>query len=270
MDHLTAGKTLMGFITLVVLGAGAALTPDYGIARDTSAAQRAELVSEYREQLSFVRQEIQTIRQDLEWLSMRIQRMKTMNRYIPEKMQDSVAFKKEKIKSLSRLEDKYKELLTRKGGTTGFAMPTGDAADTKLAQEILKSGLGDWLEVIPMDPHCRIENRLPILFSSASARVAKQYHSFLGKLARLLKGYNVKVVIDGFADTDPIRTDKYPSNFELGAARAANVARILIKSGLRPSVIKIGSTGRYRPRQEKVSERKAFERNVRISVIFLS
>lgn len=268
MVFLNARKLMWGLAALAVLLAGFALKPDRGNSLETGGGTRKELVEEYRDQLTFVREEIHKIREDLEWLSLRIKRMKTMNRFVPEKMHDSVEFKKGKIKSLNQLKEKYEKLLSQKDAGMDAGIPVSALHDRELAEKIRKSGLTDWLEVIPMDPYFRIETRLPILFSSASATVARQYHPFLNKFARLLKGYDVRVVVDGYADMDPINSKKYPSNFELGATRAANVARILMKGGVSPSYVKIGSTGQYRLNAKKTSERKAFERQVRIAVIF--
>ena len=89
---------------------------------------------------------------------------------------------------------------------------------------VKKAGLEDWVEVMESDGSCaKINNTLPILFSSGSAALAKEYKSFLRKLARFLKPYDVKIYVNGYADPDPIHTKKYPSNLELGASRAANV-----------------------------------------------
>ncbi|MCP4116855.1 MAG: OmpA family protein [Desulfobacteraceae bacterium] len=138
----------------------------------------------------------------------------------------------------------------------------------ELARAVRKAGLQDWVEVVGDGTCVRIENQLPILFASGKANLVKEYKSFLRKLARFLKPYDVRVVVDGYADSDPIRTARYPSNFELGATRAANIVHELVKNGLKPSVFKIASTGEYRFQAKKSSKRKLLERRAQVSVIF--
>jgi flagellar motor protein MotB len=84
------------------------------------------------------------------------------------------------------------------------------------------------------------KNRLPILFASgsANAKVAKEYKTFLKNLLVLVKSHDIIVVVEEYADTDPIHSKKYRSNFELGATRAANVAYILIKMVLNHLLLK--------------------------------
>ncbi len=133
---------------------------------------------------------------------------------------------------------------------------------------VKKAGLEDWVEVNGDDTCLRIETTLPILFSSGSAKVSKEYQSFFKKLAFFLKPYDVKVLVNGYADTLPIHTKKYPSNFELGATRAANIIHELVKQGLKPSIFKIETTGEYRFAAKEPSKQKSFQRRAQVTVIF--
>jgi flagellar motor protein MotB len=98
--------------------------------------------------------------------------------------------------------------------------------------------------------------------------VAKEYQPFLKKLASFLKPYDVKILVNGYADTVPIKSNQYPSNFELGAARAANIVHQLVNQGLKPSIFKIETTGEYRFAAKEPSQQKSFERRARVTVIF--
>ena len=133
---------------------------------------------------------------------------------------------------------------------------------------VQKAGLGDWVEVNGDDTCLRIETTLPILFSSGSAKVSKEYQDFFKKLASFLKPYDVKVLVNGYADILPIKTKQYPSNFELGATRAANIIHELVKQGLKPSIFKIETTGEYRFAAKEPSQQKSFQRRANVTVIF--
>ncbi|MBI9092169.1 MAG: OmpA family protein [Desulfobacterium sp.] len=150
---------------------------------------------------------------------------------------------------------------------------SGGATGAKIGYEelrgaIKKAGLQDWVDVVGDGTCVRIENQLPILFASGKANLVNEYKVFLKKFARFLKPYDVRIHVDGYADTDPIHTARYPSNFELGATRAANIVHELVRNGLKPSVFKIGSTGEHRFYANKTSKRKLLERRAQVSVIF--
>lgn len=68
--------------------------------------------------------------------------------------------------------------------------------------------------------------------------------------------------IDGFTDTDRIKTDKYQTNYHLGFERAYAVGQYLIKQGIDRSEISYGSFGPYQPKSTKDESRR-----VEISVI---
>ncbi len=78
----------------------------------------------------------------------------------------------------------------------------------------------------------------------------------------------MKILVNGYADTVPIKNKKYPSNFELGATRAANIVHHLVGHGLKPSIFKIESTGKYRFASKGMSKQKTLERRAEVTVIF--
>ena len=245
--------------------------------KDFKALQlKSESSEELKGTINFIHSEINKIKKDLKWLSSKIKKMEACKQFVPEKMYKSIKFKKTKIQALTRLKKKHEVLLEKKG----VQEPQKKIRITKtktamkqtcngifLEKKIKQFGLADWLELVKSKNTLRIENRLPILFASASASIAKEYKAFLKNLSSVLKGCNMRIFVDGYADIDPINTKKYPSNFELGAARAANVVHALVKNGISPSVFKIGSTGRYRFAEHKASEWKALERHVNIAIV---
>ncbi|MDA3791499.1 MAG: OmpA family protein [Desulfobacula sp.] len=234
---------------------------------------QAIIIQNYQDQITFIGSEIIKIQQDAEWLSLKVKKMEDFTQFVPQRLYDSIVFKKSKIQSLEKLKQRY-ETLVKSTDLNPGGKQTKDhrnsGFETNLRKKILGLGLEDWLELIPDDTPLCLENRLPMLFSSGSAAIAKGYKPFIKKLATLIKGYDVRIVINGYADTDPIRTKQYPSNFELGAARASSVAHALIQYGIKPSVFKIGSTGEYRFDSHKASEWKNLQRHVNISIFFIS
>ena len=73
----------------------------------------------------------------------------------------------------------------------------------------------------------RIQLAANKLFSSSSAELDASSTKALDAVGKLLKESNRKLIIEGHTDDEPIRTEKYPSNWELSAARATKIVRYL-------------------------------------------
>jgi flagellar motor protein MotB len=159
-------------------------------------------------------------------------------------------------------------VLKKKSLPKPISIQSNTIKKSKIEAAVKRADLDDWVVVNGDDTCLRIETTLPILFSSGSAKVAKEYQPFLKKLASFLKPYDVKILVNGYADTVPIKSNQYPSNFELGAARAANIVHQLVNQGLKPSIFKIETTGEYRFAAKEPSQQKSFERRARVTVIF--
>lgn len=68
------------------------------------------------------------------------------------------------------------------------------------------------------------------------------------RIAVILRDTNNPVLVEGYTDNQFISTDKYPSNWELSAARAAGIVRILQLNGVNPSRMTAAGYGEYAPR----------------------
>lgn len=73
-----------------------------------------------------------------------------------------------------------------------------------------------------------------VLFPAGKARMTFAGKKTMNQVFDLLKQFNYDVKIEGHTDSSPIRTEKFPSNWELSASRAADVARMLVESGFPP------------------------------------
>ncbi|MRR38016.1 chemotaxis protein MotB, partial [bacterium] len=90
-----------------------------------------------------------------------------------------------------------------------------------------------------------------ILFDSGKAEVKQGGTEVLAKVVDILKGVQDKMIrIEGHTDNVPIvgnLTRRFPTNWELSAARAINVARYLQAQGIDPAVLAAVANGEYRP-----------------------
>jgi len=96
--------------------------------------------------------------------------------------------------------------------------------------------------------------RLPadITFAPGSAKITNSDTLlFLKRIALIIKEYlpkNVEVQVKGYTDnTPPPPTSPYNDNWELSAARALSVLKILIKDGVNPKRLSAAAYGEYHP-----------------------
>jgi chemotaxis protein MotB len=86
-----------------------------------------------------------------------------------------------------------------------------------------------------------------LLFPEGSAQLSQQGKEALLKLVPTLKGLkDTRIVVAGYTDNLPILPayrDRYPTNWELGAARSAEVVRFLQAEGVNPDLMAAESYG---------------------------
>lgn len=106
-----------------------------------------------------------------------------------------------------------------------------------------------------------------VLFSSGSARLSAKGQETIKKVSQLLVNIeDKKFQVEGHTDNVPIRSAKYPSNWELASARALNVVKMMESSGMPPHRLSAASYGPNRPVQ-KNDTREGKQANRRIEVV---
>lgn len=105
------------------------------------------------------------------------------------------------------------------------------------------------------------------LFASGSGALETRALPMLRHLGEITQSIDVKSVVSGHADNQPISTPQFASNWELSAARAAGVARHLVEFGQDPEMIRVESFGEFKPVDgNDTAEGRA--RNRRVEVFF--
>jgi chemotaxis protein MotB len=102
----------------------------------------------------------------------------------------------------------------------------------------------------------RLAINLPqdILFESGSATLGRDGRTTLTQVARVLADIPDRTFqIEGHTDNVPIATARFPSNWELSAARALSVVHLLQEQGVAPERVSGAAFGEYQP----VSENEA-------------
>lgn len=85
-------------------------------------------------------------------------------------------------------------------------------------------------------------------FGAGEAELRGEAEAVLRTVAAFLKGTGRHIMIEGHTDNTPIRTSRYPSNWELSTARATTVVRWLIERyNFQPRRLSAAGYGEYYP-----------------------
>lgn len=95
--------------------------------------------------------------------------------------------------------------------------------------------LGDDIDIILNDKSVSFRINSEILFGSGDAQLSLGGLEVLQRLAHTLKDSPHTVTIEGHTDSVPIRSVRFPSNWELSSARAGSVVRYLEANGIASS-----------------------------------
>jgi chemotaxis protein MotB len=107
-----------------------------------------------------------------------------------------------------------------------------------------------------------------VLFPSGSATVSKAGKETLWKVADAFKDVKSRLIrVEGHTDNVPIKTERFPSNWELSSARAIAVVRILQDRGVEPTLLGAAGYASYQPvAPNDTAEGRAQNRRIEISL----
>jgi chemotaxis protein MotB len=153
-----------------------------------------------------------------------------------------------------------------------FQSQQGDSELGKIAHsvsqamaELIEMGV---INVRRRDNWVEIEIKNSILFKSGSAKLKTSVIPVLKDLASLLARFPNTIKIEGYTDSDKIATDRYPSNWELSAARAASIVRVFELANMLPERMSVVGYGETRPvADNSTAEGKAENRRVVIMIM---
>ncbi|MBK7543564.1 MAG: flagellar motor protein MotD [Candidatus Competibacteraceae bacterium] len=113
-----------------------------------------------------------------------------------------------------------------------------------------------------------VEIKNSILFASGSAIANPEALPSLALIAEVLREIPNRIQVEGFTDNRPISTPAYPSNWELSAARAANVVSVMMKNGVRPERMSAIGYGEYQPIADNRTEQGRLQ-NRRVVLVIM-
>ncbi|MGH8136689.1 MAG: flagellar motor protein MotD [Steroidobacteraceae bacterium] len=114
-----------------------------------------------------------------------------------------------------------------------------------------------------------VEMRTDILFPSGSARLSDTAVDIIQRLGSVLAPFPNPIRVEGHTDNKPIKTAVFYSNWELSAARAGSVVRVLSSHGVAPDRLAVIGYGEQRPMQTNGTS-EGRNANRRVVVVILS
>ncbi len=136
-----------------------------------------------------------------------------------------------------------------------LALRSGELAEVRRIRAALYERLRTEIEngqvrLREMRDGLSVELSQEILFPSGSAQVESQGRAVVREVAAELAHNQYRIIVNGHTDDRLIGSrlvERYPSNWELGAARASSVVRLLQKAGLDGRRLVVSSHASQRP-----------------------
>lgn len=107
-----------------------------------------------------------------------------------------------------------------------------------------------------------------VLFPKSCADLYPESKMILTDLSAVFTELGNPIRIEGHTDNLPIKTERFPSNWELSTARATNVLRFLIKEGVAGEQLSAVGYGEFRPVVANDSEENR-KKNRRVDIVLL-
>ncbi len=107
-----------------------------------------------------------------------------------------------------------------------------------------------------------------ILFDSGQANLKPAAQPTLTAVAAFIVGHpELSLEVQGHTDDRPIKSSRYPSNWELSADRAVQVAKVLVQMGADPVKIATKGLGEFHPVAPNTGDEGRFK-NRRVEISF--
>ncbi|SDG08566.1 chemotaxis protein MotB [Onishia taeanensis] len=146
------------------------------------------------------------------------------------------------------------------------ARDLSEAIDSQLADaKVLPSLEGVEVSSVSEGINLRIQDRL--VFESAAADLTEIGEDVVNRLVNIIQRYDGTVSVEGHTDSRDIDTERFPSNWELSAARATAILRQLQAAGVDAKRLRAIGYGDTRPLESNdTSEGRSANRRVEVIV----
>jgi chemotaxis protein MotB len=146
-----------------------------------------------------------------------------------------------------------------------------DAAQ-RIKEAVKKEGLEDAVKVKVTESGIAVKLSDPIGFDLGESEIKPELIPTLKNICEIVNSLpTTQIRVEGHTDDLPIRSYKFPSNWELSSSRALNVVKFMASDGrIEPSRLSAIGYGEYRPLVPNTSdENRKMNRRIEIFVDYL-
>jgi chemotaxis protein MotB len=245
------------FAYIVILSFTGACVPG------TAMKENQNKINELEKQLVSVSEENKKLIENIENKNTEIEACKTINQNLTQNLQ-KLSGQSQKLKEDI---DKQKSVLQLQDQVIKLLDDTKQSIESSLKDQISAMDI----EIKQSDAQLKVVLLDQVLFDSGSVEIKKEGKKMLLVLAETLrKNKTTQIVVNGHTDNippGPSLRKRFPSNWELSAARAAAVVRFLQhEGGLAPEQLSLKAYGSYTPVASNQTE-KGRTQNRRIEII---
>ena len=153
------------------------------------------------------------------------------------------------------------------GSPNNPSVMENSAALMRLQRRLREEGLSGVVEAEESERGISLRIREAVLFPSGSAQLLPEGLPVLSRIGQISGEFTQALAIEGHTDNRPISTTRFPSNWELSAARATAVLQHLARSEAAPESMSIAGYADTRPVASNDSA-EGRARNRRVEFIF--
>jgi len=135
-----------------------------------------------------------------------------------------------------------------------------------IKQSIDQNSLNQQIKLQAINDFTSMEIQSRVLFKSGASELSLSGEALLEKLVPVLKSSEGLIFIEGHTDDRPIKSEEFPSNWDLASARATEVLQFFVAEGLskqRFRAVSYGDTKPLVPNDSKLNR----QRNRRVSLM---
>ena len=136
----------------------------------------------------------------------------------------------------------------------------------QLNKQLEKLGLKDSINIKVTQGYAQLEIQDNILYQSSEAKLTDLGRSVLKRLTPLLQQSTGLIYIEGHTDNRPIKTTQFPSNWELGAARATSVLHFLASQQIEASRMRAVTYAYTKPIADNKTK-QGRQKNRRVNIV---
>lgn len=178
----------------------------------------------------------------------------TTERKVPEKINDKPTEPKAPLEAMVPIE------------RPAVADAASEHTATQLASLLVNEAANKRVDIIRAPHEIRLELSDAILFDAASTALRAGGAALIDRLLPILRAHEGILSVEGHTDPVPIANVRFPSNWELSAARATAVTRHLIRRGIPAERLRAVGMADTHPRDSnRTAEGRA--KNRRVSLV---